>query len=496
MQRLSQQQRLSLRLSPQQIQLLKLIQVPTAQLEERIKEEVEENPALEQGEAGEDKTDDDIYGEDAQEIKDENEDYLNENTSNDEFENLDLSDYTRDDGDDGADYNFRDDGYNDDDEPSNKNVVRVETSFVEELFNQLNLLDLTPHEYSIAEHIIGSIDDDGYLRREITAIVDDLSFRQNIQTTDAEVMRLVDVIQQFEPAGIGARTLQECLHLQLVRKTSSPNVSLALRVVDKYFEEITKKHYTKIQRSLNVSDEQFKEIIHIITGLDPKPGGSIQGSALNNNYIIPDFFIFNNAGRLELTLNARNAPELRLSSNYKDMLRDYEKKRDPKQKDAISFIKQKLDGAKWFIDAIRQRQNTLMLTMDTIMKYQEEFFLSGDDSNLKPMILKDIAQRTGLDISTISRVVNSKYVQTEYGTFSLRYFFSEGLSTDSGDEVSTREVKNALQEIIDAEDKKEPITDEDLATQLQKKGYNIARRTIAKYREQLNIPVARLRKEL
>jgi RNA polymerase sigma-54 factor len=495
MQRLSQQQKLLLKLSPQQIQLLKLIQVPTAQLEERIKEEVEENPALEVGGEEADDFDKDIYGEDATAADDGVDEYSDDKTSSDEFENIDISEYIKDGDDNDADYNFRDDGYGDDEEPSNRNIVRVETSFVEELFNQLNMLDLNQHQYAIAEHIIGSIDDDGYLRREVNAIVDDLGFRQNIITSEEEVKHLITLIHQFEPAGIGARNLQECLFLQLSRKEQTPNIALATRVVQKYFEEISKKHYARIQKSLNVDDVQFKEIIGIITSLDPKPGGTFESNS-NNNYILPDYFIYNSNGKLELTLNARNAPELRLSSNYRDMLRDYEKKKDPKQKDAISFIKQKLDGAKWFIDAIKQRQNTLLLTMDTIMKYQEEFFLTGDESNLRPMILKDIAQRTGLDISTISRVVSSKYVQTEYGTYSLKFFFSEGLSTEGGEEVSTREVKNTLKEIIEAEDKRNPITDEDLADELQKKGYNIARRTIAKYREQLDIPVARLRKEL
>ncbi|MFM2388217.1 MAG: hypothetical protein RL660_2974 [Bacteroidota bacterium] len=495
MQRLSQQQKLLLKLSPQQIQLLKLIQVPTAQLEERIKEEVEENPALEVGGEEADDFDKDIYGEDAAAADDGADEYSDDKTSSDEFENIDISEYIKDGDDHDADYNFRDDGYGDDEEPSNRNIVRVETSFVEELFNQLNMLDLNQHQYAIAEHIIGSIDDDGYLRREVNAIVDDLGFRQNIITSEEEVKHLITLIHQFEPAGIGARNLQECLLLQLGRKEQTPNIALATRVVQKYFEEISKKHYARIQKSLNVDDVQFKEIIGIITSLDPKPGGTFESNS-NNNYILPDYFIYNSNGKLELTLNARNAPELRLSSNYRDMLRDYEKKKDPKQKDAISFIKQKLDGAKWFIDAIKQRQNTLLLTMDTIMKYQEEFFLTGDESNLRPMILKDIAQRTGLDISTISRVVSSKYVQTEYGTYSLKFFFSEGLSTEGGEEVSTREVKNTLKEIIEAEDKRNPITDEDLADELQKKGYNIARRTIAKYREQLDIPVARLRKEL
>jgi RNA polymerase sigma-54 factor len=495
MQRLSQQQRLLLKLSPQQIMLMKLLQIPTAQLEERIKEEIEENPALEEN--VESDADDDIYKEDNTD-KDENEDYIDDKKSDDEFEDLNLNDYIKEGDDNDADFNFQDDGYGREESTSDKHTVRVENSSVDELTTQLHLLDLSEHHQKIAEQVIGSIDDDGYLRRETNAIVDDLSFRQNVHTTELEVLQIIKMVQGLEPAGIGARNLRECLLLQLKRLGSSANVSLAIKVVDKYFEEITKKHYVKIQRYLNIDDNQFKAIIHIITHLNPRPGGSFDTINKGETYIIPDFFVYNINGELELSLNSRNAPELRLSSGYRDMLRDYEKKtvKDPKQKDAVTFIKQKLDSAKWFIDAIKQRQNTLMLCMDTILKYQEAFFTSGDDTNMRPMILKDIANRTGLDISTVSRVANSKYVQTEFGTFSLKYFFSESLTNEKGEDVSTKEVKAILQDIINEENKKKPISDDVLSELLNEKGYNVARRTITKYREQLNIPVARLRKQL
>jgi RNA polymerase sigma-54 factor len=494
MQNLSQQQRMLLKLSPQQIQLMKLLQVPTAMLDERIKEEIEENPALELD--AEDTSDDGELEID----NDAEEDYITEESAVDDFDNIKLEDYIKEGDDADADYNFKNDPYNPDNEDmGDRNTPRLETSFYELLINQLGMADLEGDDLIIAEQIIGSIDEDGYLRREITSIVDDLSFRQNIITDEKKVNYVIGIIQQFEPAGVCARNLQECLLLQLDRdKISTIVLNNAIKILKKYFEEFSKKHYTKIQRSLNLTDEELKEVITLITKLNPRPGAGYESSSKANTYIIPDFYIQNNNGDLALTLNSRNAPELRISSNYRDMLRDYEKttKKDPRQKEAVLFLKQKLDGAKWFIDAIKQRQHTLYLTMETIMKYQEEFFLVGDETELKPMILKDIANRTGLDISTISRVANSKFVQTEFGTFKLKFFFSESLSTDSGEEVSTREVKKILEDVVDAEDKTKPISDEQLTTILKEKGYNIARRTIAKYREQLNIPVARLRKEL
>ena len=361
------------------------------------------------------------------------------------------------------------------------------------------MLNLDEKQEKIAEQIIGNLDDDGYLRREISAIVDDLAFRQNIETNELEVGELVLQIQQFDPPGIAARSLQECLLLQLERKDiRDKNVAMAIKVLEKYFDEFTKKHYEKIQRGLDLSDEQLRSVINQIIKLNPKPAGSVGSTNKAESYVVPDFFIYNNNGKLELTLNSRNAPDLRISEGYRDMLRDYDRgnKKDKRQREAVMFIKQKIDAAKWFIDAIKQRQHTLITTMEAIMNYQHAFFISGDETDLRPMILKYIAEATHLDISTISRVANSKFVQTEFGTYRLKFFFSESLQTDSGEEVSTREVKKILSDIIAEENKKHPHSDEKLTEMLQEKGYNIARRTVAKYREQLNIPVARLRKEL
>ncbi len=498
MQRLSQSQKLSLKLSPQQIQLMKLLTVPTAELDERIKEEIEENPALEFDTEAED-ADKDVY-EQVEAGNDENEDYISEDDGVDNFDKINLEDYIKEGDDNDADYNFKQDAYNpDDDNTSDKNTPRLDTTLYDTLSEQLHMTGLDEHKMQVAEHIIGSIDEDGYLRREVVNIVDDLGFRQNIITNDDEVMQLISLVQRFEPAGVAARDLQECLLLQLNRKDQTSVVTAnATKIIKKYFDEFSKKHFAKIQKSLNITEDDLRAVINLITHLVPKPGLSYENGNRVNNTIIPDFFIDNNNGDLELALNARNAPELRVSSGYREMLRDYEKgqQKDSRQKNAVQFIKQKLDGAKWFIDAIKQRQHTLMLTMETIMKYQEDFFITGDETELKPMILKDIANRTGLDISTVSRVANSKYVQTEFGIFSLKFFFSESLSTDSGEEVSTREVKKILSNVVEAEDKTKPITDDQLAEILREKGYNIARRTIAKYREQLDIPVARLRKEL
>ena len=489
----SLQQKLLQKLSPQQIQLMKLLQVPTAILDERIKEEIEENPALEQVEEGHD---------DEFETKDEfdssEEEDFDMDGSEDEYDNIDISEYVQDGDDEVGDYKLRDDNYPD--KEDNKTIPhKVETSFMELMQQQLGMLPLGERENRIATHIIGSLDDDGYLRRDIPALIDDLAFRQNIDTNEEEVSDLIAQIQQFDPAGVCARNLQECLLLQLERKRDHGKViENAIKVLDKYFDEFTKKHYEKIQRGLNISDEELKEIINQIIKLNPKPGGIAGDSNKGENYVIPDFFITNNNGKLELTLNSKNAPDLRISEGYRDMLKDYDKgsKKDKRQKEAVIFIKQKIDSAMWFIDAIKQRQNTLMTTMEAIMNYQHNFFLTGDDTELRPMILKDIAEQTNLDISTVSRVANSKFVQTEFGTYRLKFFFSESLQTDSGEEVSTREVKKILTDIIGEESKKHPYSDEKLTEMLQEKGYNIARRTVAKYREQLNIPVARLRKTL
>lgn len=482
------------KLSPQQIQLMKLLQVPTAQLEERIKEELEENPALETGDEEEheefetENTDEFETGDDEYEM----------DGSEEEYDNIDISEYVHDGDDDIADYRMRDENYPDSDE--NKTIPhKVETGFNEVMLEQLGQLNLSEHQRKVAEQIIGNLDDDGYLRRDISAIVDDLAFRQNVITSEEEIEKLVLQIQQFDPPGVCARTLQECLLIQLEKKKDEgEDVENAIKVLEKYFDEFTKKHYEKIQRGLNIDDDQLRRIINQIIKLNPKPGGNVGDSNTGESYVIPDFFIINNAGKLELTLNSRNAPDLRISEGYREMLKDYDKgsKKDKRQKEAVLFIKQKIDSAKWFIDAIKQRQHTLLSTMEAILNYQYNFFLTGDDTELRPMILKDIAEMTNLDISTVSRVANSKFVQTEFGTYRLKFFFSESLQTDSGEEVSTREVKKILSDLIESESKKNPLSDERLTELLQEKGYNIARRTVAKYREQLNIPVARLRKEL
>ncbi len=489
----SLQQKLLQKLSPQQIQLMKLLQVPTAILDERIKEEMEENPALEQ--ADEDSHDDEFEKDEFTEPGEE--EYKTEGTE-DEYENIDISDYVHEGDDDVGDYKMRDENYP---EKDDNRVIphKVETSFMEIMLQQLGLLKLSEKQMKIAEQLVGSLDDDGYLRREISAIIDDLAFRQNVDTDEVEIEQLLMQIQQFDPPGVGARSLQECLLLQLQRKADQGKIiEISIKVLEKYFDEFTKKHYEKIQRALTLTDEQLREIISQIVKLNPKPGGTAGDTGKNTNYVIPDFFIANNVGKLELSLNSKNAPDLRISEGYRDMLKDYDKgtKKDKRQKEAVLFIKQKIDSAKWFIDAIKQRQNTLLNTMEAIMNYQHEFFVTGDETELRPMILKDIAERTNLDISTVSRVANSKFVQTEFGTYRLKFFFSESLQTDSGEEVSTREVKKILMDMIEEESKKHPYSDEKLTDMLQEKGYNIARRTVAKYREQLNIPVARLRKIL
>ncbi len=482
------------KLSPQQIQLMKLLQVPTAQLEERIKEEIEENPALEEAEDGHETE----YDENKDEFSDTDGEETEMDGSVDEYDNIDISEYVKDGDDEVGDYKLKDSNYPEIDE--NRVIpIKVERGFNELMLEQLGMLTINDHQKKVALQIIGNLDDDGYLRREFSAIVDDLAFRQNISTTEEEIAELVLQIQQFDPPGIAARNLQECLLIQLERKLhEGKHVEMAIKVLEKYFEEFTKKHYEKIQRGFDLNDEQLREVINQIVKLNPKPAGSVGGNSRAESYVVPDFFIYNNAGKLELTLNNKNAPDLRISEGYRDMLKEYDRgsKKDKRQKEAVIFIKQKIDAAKWFIDAIKQRHNTLLNTMEAIMNYQHEFFISGEETDLRPMILKHIAEETNLDISTVSRVANSKFVQTEFGTYRLKFFFSESLQTDSGEEVSTREVKKILSDIIEAEDKKHPYSDEKLTEMLQEKGYNIARRTVAKYREQLNISVARLRKVL
>jgi len=497
--RQSNQLRLLQKLSPQQIQLMKLLQIPTANLEERIKEELEENPALEfeldtnaneqdTYELGETKTE----GEESDSPEEEVE------LSNDTAEKVDLDDFLRREDDDSSGYDYGDDYYGGGENERQVTPARVETSFHDYVLDQLGMLELDERNQKIAEQIIGSMDDDGYLRREVTSIVDDLAFGQNVDTNEDEIADLIHKIQKFDPPGICVWTLQECLVLQLKRMHDSKPVRDAIAVIDKYFNEFIKKHYDKIQKHLDINDEDLKNVINIIIKLNPKPGAAFAVLNKAENYIIPDFFVYNNNGVPELSLNSKNAPELRISEGYKEMMRAYDRseKKNKRQKEAVIFIKQKLDSAKWFIDAIKQRQHTLLHTMQAILNFQKEFFITGDETYLRPMILKDISQMTSLDVSTVSRVANSKYVQTEYGTYKLKYFFSESLQMESGEEVSTREVKTILSEFIIAENKRKPLSDEELTDMLQEKGYNIARRTVAKYREQLNVPVARLRKEL
>ena len=471
--------KLEQRLSPQQIQLMKLLQVPTMELDQRIKQELEENPALEEG-------------------LEENEEDFEEDfdtDTDDDSDDFDISDYFEEDS---ADYKTQANNTSKDDE---ERVVPLsgEQSFQQSLTEQLHLLDLSDDQFMIADTIIGNLDESGYLNREIEAIVDDLAFSANITTTEKEVEFVLTLVQELDPAGIGARNLRECLLLQITRIHDGDITRFtAKKILEDHFEEFTKKHYDKIQKKLEISDEDLKEAIDEIIRLNPKPGGSMKEAPKNHQQIIPDFVIIELEGKLELTLNGRNAPELKVSRDYEHMLRTYSEgaKTSKADKEAVMFVKQKLDGAKWFIDAIKQRQNTLLSTMHAIMMYQFEYFITGDETNLRPMILKDIAEIVNLDISTVSRVANSKYVQTGYGTFALKYFFSESLSNDAGEEVSTREVKKILSEAIEGEVKFRPLTDEKLTELLKEKGYNIARRTVAKYREQLNIPVARLRKEL
>lgn len=487
MQRLTLSQSLSQKLSPQQIQFIKLLQVPTAELEGRIEEEMEENPALEEGiEEPSELTNDEDYNDEGST----SEEVEKTETKEDE---INVEDYLRDD--DISGYKMQGDGENSEERDM---PIATSSSLTEQLFTQLGYLKLDERQSVIAEQLIGSIESDGYIRRDLEAILNDLVFAQNIESSYEELEELLLKIQDFDPPGIAARNLKECLLIQLDRIEQNPNTRLAIRILQECFVEFTKKHYQKIIKKLDLEDEEdLKPAIEIITKLNPKPGGASTG-LVKTQYIIPDFILATRDGKIDISLNSRNAPELRVSSAYSDMFKAYKKsdKKDKKLRETVSFVKQKLDAARWFIDAIRQRQQTLLRTMNAMVEYQYEYFLSGDESKLRPMILKDIAEKINMDISTVSRVASSKAVQTEFGTFMLKYFFSEGISTDSGDEVSSREVKNELKKIIDDEDKKKPLSDDKLEKMLKAKGYNIARRTVAKYREQLEISVARLRKEL
>lgn len=477
----SLQQRLQQKLSPQQIQVIKLLEVPTLELEERIRQEMEENPALEEGP-------DDLTTEE-----------LDADNNADEGENneeIDLDEYMQDD--DIPDYKLQSNNSSKDDRKEDI-PFSIGTTFHEYLVDQLGLRKLSEREHMLAQYIIGNIDDEGYLRRDVEAMVDDIVFQTGFEVTDKELSDLIVIIQDFEPAGVCARNLQECLVLQINRRKKTESTKIAAKIITGLFEEFTKRHYERIIKKLAITEELFKEAVSEITKLNPKPGNA-WGSLLERNMqqVVPDFLLEVDNGHPYITLNNKNIPELRVSNTYQEMFKEYssnKQSRSKEMKDAVLFVKQKLDSAKWFIDAIKQRQNTLLVTMNAIVTFQKEFFLEGDETLLRPMILKDIAEITGLDISTISRVSNSKYVQTDFGVYPVKYFFSESMQTDSGEEVSSREIKSILQKCIEEEDKRKPITDEQLADILKSKGYIIARRTVAKYREQLDIPVARLRKE-
>ena len=476
--------KLSQKLSPQQIQLMKLIQLPTQAFEQRIKQELEENPAL-------DDNNNDINDDDFQEDS-YDESYDNEIINTDD---INIDEYLSDD--ETPSYRLQANNYSADDEEKSVPYAAGMT-FTQHLINQLNTFRLNEQEYLIAEFLVGSINENGYIRREISDIVDDLAFTQGVYTSEEEVLKVLNIVHTLEPTGVGARNLQECLLLQLKQKPKEKTIEIAIRIVDEAFEQFAKKHYNKLLKKFNVSEEELKDIIAEIEKLNPKPGGGYSGNNKITEHVVPDFSIKIIEGKLDLTLNGRNAPELHVSNEYSNMLKGYKesKNKTKSQKDAVQFIKQKLDSAKWFIDAIKQRQQTLFVTMSAIMNYQEAYLLSGDEMDLKPMILKDIADEINMDISTVSRVANSKYVDTPYGTKLIKEFFSEAMKNDKGEDISTREIKNILLTVIEAENKKTPLTDEKLAKILKEKGYPIARRTIAKYREQLDIPVARLRKKI
>jgi RNA polymerase sigma-54 factor len=487
------------KLSPQQIQLMKMLQLPTVALEQRIKEEIELNPALEEGAELDDERENDTDTEDDDGLFDEetdggDEEREEEMTRSDDGDDFSIDEYMNED--EGYSYKEHTNNSGPDDEHRESPLTQG-PGFHDQLMTQLGLQPLDDHQYQVGAYLIGNLDEDGYLRRELEAIVDDIAFGLNITTTAPELTELLEVIQTFDPPGVAARDLQECLLLQLQRKMpKTAEIVLAMRVVKEHMEEFSKKHYDKISKKLGVDDDSLKRVIREIVNLNPKPGSSAESSSSISQDVVPDFLLYNNDGKLELTLNERNMPELRVSNMYGNMLQEYARGKDKSSKEAVNFIKQKIDSAKWFIDALKQRQQTLLLTMQTILEFQYDYFVDGDETHLRPMILKDIADRVGLDISTVSRVANSKYVQTQFGTFLLKTFFSESLSTESGEEVSTREVKKILFDCIAAENKRKPLTDDALAKILKDKGYNIARRTVAKYREQQDLPVARLRREI
>ena len=508
-QRLTQLQRQELKLSPQQIQLMKLLQLPLIELEQRIKEEIESNPALEDTVGEEDNEsnvdDEERYDDNGFDDEDnggdngENDDYNDDELLHSKEDDFDLNDYLPDEDEYDYAYKAHVNNRSTDDEDYQAPIVHQD-SFQDYLIQQLGYHDLTEQEEIIGEVIIGNLDDNGYLSRPITNLVDDLLFTMNIETDEEEVARVLKVVQHLDPPGIGATDLQECLLIQLERlQEENPysDYKLCITIIKECFEEFTKKHYDKIAKKTGATNRELKKALDEILKLNPKPGDSSTSGAVVSHYITPDFFITIKDGVLDLSLDGRNNPELKVSKQYVKMLDDFSKSKDSRtMQEAATFVRQKIDSAKWFIDAIKQRQHTLYITMKAIMDMQQEYFLTGDDTKLKPMILKDIAEKVNLDISTISRVANSKYVQTPYGTFLLKTFFSEGITNEEGEEVSTREIKKILQDCVDDENKAKPLTDEELMNILKEKGYPIARRTVAKYREQLGIPVARLRKEL
>lgn len=478
--------KLSQKLSPQQIQLMKLIQLPTQAFEQRLKQELEENPALEGGKEESDTLDneyDDVFDEGEGDTEDIN------------TEDINIDDYLSDD--EIPEYRTKANNYSaDDDEKSVPYAAGI--SFNQYLISQLNTSYLSDEEWSIAEFLVGSVDESGYIRRPIADIMDDLAFTQNIYTEEKTIKKILHIVQQLDPPGVAARSLEECLIIQLKRKEITPSIEMAIAILEKSFEQFTKKHYKKLIQKHNITEDELKEAISEVEKLNPKPGGSYAGNNRMVEHVVPDFSIRIVEGELELSLNGRNAPELHVSKEYSNMLKGYKdaKKKSKSQKDTVMFIKQKLDAAKWFIDAIRQRQQTLFITMNSIMHYQKEYFLTGDERNLRPMILKDIADEIEMDVSTVSRVANSKYVDTPYGTKLIKEYFSESMKNDQGEDVSTKEIKKILETVIRDEEKKKPMTDDKLAAILKEKGYPIARRTVAKYREQLDIPVARLRKRI
>ena len=478
--------KLSQKLSPQQIQLMKLIQLPTQAFEQRLKQELEENPALEGGK----EENDSEYDSDLDNTVD---DYNDNETI--EADDINVDDYLSDD--EVPDYRTQVNNYSSDDDEKTIPYA-AGTSFTQHLVNQLNTYRLSEEEREIAEFLVGSVDESGYIRRSLSDIMDDLAFTQNVYTTEDKIQYVLRIVHQLDPAGVGARNLQECLSIQLHRREKSADVELAIDIIDNAFDQFTKKHYKKLLQKFDISEMQLKDAISEIEHLNPKPGGSYSGNNRIVEHVVPDFAIKIVDGELELTLNGRNAPELHVSREYNNMLKGYKESKDKSksQKDAVIFIKQKLDAAKWFIEAIKQRQQTLFVTMSAIMHYQKEYFLTGDERNLKPMILKDVADEISMDVSTVSRVANSKYVDTPYGTKLIKEFFSESMKNDQGEDVSTREIKKILETVIEEENKRKPLTDENLAKILKEKGYPIARRTVAKYREQLDIPVARLRKKI